>query len=107
MRWTSLGDDEDTRFRQLAGEVAIRALLDVRLLQRRGIMEGVRHPKNKEVAYESRINYPDKRSVSKLIKDIKDGTLLFWFRAGGANIDQNTLVRLLKDKNARIYGVCS
>ena len=34
--------DEDERIRQLAGEIVIRAIQDVRLLQRRGVLDGIK-----------------------------------------------------------------
>ena len=95
---TQATSDADKRLQQLAGEVAIRAILDIRLLQRRGILDGLKLPKGREIPYANKIDYPDRRSVNKLLRDFGNGTVLFWCRASGANIDQGTLNRTIKKK---------
>jgi hypothetical protein len=95
---TQVVDNEDKRIQQLAGEVAIRAILDIRLLQRRGVLDGLKLSRNGTAHDGNKIDYPDKKSVRKLLKDFKNGTVLFWCRAAGANIDQGTLNRTIRKR---------
>ena len=87
--------DEDERIRQLAGEIVIRAIQDVRLLQRRGVLEGV-----KITGETSRLKdcceYKEPEEVEKLVSDFQDGTVLFWCRVAGVEIDQRTLNRVIE-----------
>ena len=87
--------DEDERIRQLAGEIVIRAIQDVRLLQRRGVLEGV-----KITGETSRLKdcceYKEPEEVEKLVNDFQDGTVLFWCRVAGVEIDQRTLNRVIE-----------
>ena len=90
--------DEDERIQQLAGEIVIRAIQDVRLLQRRGVLEGV-----KITGETSRLKdcceYKEPEEVEKLVSDFQDGTVLFWCRVAGVEIDQRTLNRVIERKN--------
>ena len=90
--------DEDERIRQLAGEIVIRAIQDVRLLQRRGVLEGVKitgeTPRLKDCC-----EYKEPEEVEKLVSDFQDGTVLFWCRVAGVEIDQRTLNRVIERNN--------
>ena len=90
--------DEDERIRQLAGGIVIRAIQDVRLLQRRGVLEGV-----KITGETSRLKdcceYKEPEEVEKLVNDFQDGTVLFWCRVAGVEIDQRTLHRVVERRN--------
>lgn len=90
--------DEDERIRQLAGEIVIRAIQDVRLLQRRGVLDGV-----KITGETSRLKdcceYKEPEEVKKLVSDFQDGTVLFWCRVAGVEIDQRALSRVIERNN--------
>jgi hypothetical protein len=88
--------DEDDRVRQLAGEIAIRAMQDIRLLQRRGVLDGMRVTKKKADKVSGCNTYRDIKEVRKLVRDFKNGTVLFWCKIAGAKIDQSTLNRVIK-----------
>jgi len=88
--------DEDDRIKQLAGEVAIRAMQDIKLLQRRGVLDGLRLTKN-QIGKLSDCNcYRDIKEVRSLVRDVKNGTVLFWCKVAGVRIDQATLNRVIK-----------
>lgn len=88
--------DQDDRIKQLAGEVAIRAMLDLKLLQRRGVLDGIRITKKKISKVTGCNTYGDVKEIRKLVRDFKDGTVLFWCKVAGARIDQSTLNRVMK-----------
>jgi hypothetical protein len=88
--------DQDDRIKQLAGEVAIRAMQDIKLLQRRGVLDGLRLTKN-QIGKLSDCNcYRDVKEVRSLVRDVKNGTVLFWCKVAGVRIDQATLNRVIK-----------
>ena len=87
---------EDDRIKQLAGEVAIRAIQDVRLLQRRGVLDGLRVTKNRIGKLSDCNSYRDVKEVRSLVRDLKNGTVLFWCKVAGVQIDQATLNRVIK-----------
>ena len=87
--------DEDDRIKQLAGEVAIRAIQDIRLLQRRGVLDGMRLTKNRIGKLSDCNCYRDIKAVRSLVRDIKNGTVLFWCKMAGVRIDQATLNRVI------------
>jgi len=88
--------DEDDRIKQLAGEVAIRAMQDIKLLQRRGVLDGLRLTKNRIGKLSDCNCYRDAKEVRSLVRDVKNGTVLFWCKVAGVKIDQATLNRVIK-----------
>ena len=88
--------DEDDRIKQLAGEVAIRAMQDIKLLQRRGVLDGMRITKNRIGKLSDCNCYRHSDEVKALVRDIKNGTVLFWCKIAGVRIDQATLNRVIK-----------
>ena len=90
--------DEDERIRQLAGEIVIRAIQDVRLLQRRGVLDGVRFT-GETSGLRDCSEYTEPEEVEKLVNDFQDGTVLFWCRVAGVEIDQRTLNRVIERKH--------
>ena len=91
--------DHDDRIKQLAGEVAIRAIQDIRLLQRRGVLDGMRLTKNRIGKLSDCNCYRDVKEVRSLVRDFKNGTVLFWCRMAGVKIGQDTLNRLITKGN--------
>lgn len=95
--------DENDRIKQLAGEVAIRAMQDIRLLQRRGVLDGLRLT-NQQIGKLSDCNiYRDIEEVKSLVRDFKNGNVLFWCRLAGVKIGQKTLNRLIKKRADYVY----
>ena len=90
--------DEDERIRQLAGEIVIRAIQDVRLLQRRGVLDGIKMP-GETSGLRDCSEYTEPEEVEKLVNDFQDGTVLFWCRVAGVEIDQRTLNRVIERKH--------
>ena len=90
--------DEDERIRQLAGEIVIRAIQDVRLLQRRGVLDGVKFT-GETSGLRGCSEYTEPQEVEKLVNDFQDGTVLFWCRVAGVEIDQRTLNRVIERKH--------
>jgi hypothetical protein len=87
----------EERIQMLAGEIAIRAIYDLRLLQRRKVLVGEElAPPEKRPRLTDCCCYREEDNIKNLLDDFKDGTVLFWCRMGGANIDQSTLNRMLK-----------
>ncbi len=83
--------------RQLAGEVALRAIEDLRLLRRRGEVKGMKvipcytgRDLNECPEYNNTIE------IRKLLRDFKNGTVTWWCRAGGINIDTPRLLRMME-----------
>lgn len=91
--------DEDERIQQLAGEIVIRAIQDIRLLQRRGVLDGTRITGYKNCRLADCDDYSESDAVERLVSDFQDGTVLFWCRVAGVNIDQRTLNRVIERKN--------
>jgi len=92
--------DYDDRLCQLAGEVAKQAIDDVRMLQRRGVLDGLTI---KEDFYKDDISlndcqeYRNIQQVRKLVKDFKNGVVWFWCRAAGVHIDNRSLLRRMRE----------
>lgn len=91
--------DEDERIRQLAGEIVIRAIQDIRLLQRRGVLDGTRITGYQDCKLKDCYEYSEPGSVEELVSDFKDGTVLFWCKVAGVDIDQRTLNRVIERRN--------
>ena len=91
--------DEDERIQQLAGEIVIRAIQDIRLLQRRGVLDGTRITGYQDGKLKDCYEYSEPGSVEELVSDFKDGTVLFWCRVAGVDIDQRTLNRVIERRN--------
>ena len=88
--------DYDEKLQQLAGEVAKRAIDDVRLLQRRGVIDGMkilRRNFGKRFFLGDCEEYKNVHQIQKLIRDFKIGAVGFWCRASGVSIDNKTLIR--------------
>ena len=90
--------DEDERIRQLAGEIVIRAIQDVRLLQRRGVLDGIKIT-GETSGLRDCSESTEPEEVEKLVNDFQDGTVLFWCRVAGVEIDQRTLNRVVERRN--------
>ena len=81
----------------LASEIAIRAIYDLRLLQRRKVLVGDElTPAEKRPRLTDCCCYREEENIHNLLDDFRNGTVLFWCRMGGANIDQTDLNRMLK-----------
>lgn len=81
----------------LASEVALRAIYDLRLLQRRKVLDGERlTPKETRPRLTDCCCYKEDENIQNLVDDFKDGTVLFWCRMAGAEINQSALNRMLK-----------
>ena len=88
---------QEERAKLLASEIAIRAIYDLRLLQRRKVLVGDEIvPQEQRPRLTDCCCYREDENIKKLIDDFKNGSVLFWCRMGGANIDQSTLNRMLK-----------
>ena len=87
----------EERMQLLASEIAIRAIYDLRLLQRRKVLVGEDLvPPEQRPRLTDCCCYREEGNIKSLIDDFKNGAVLFWCRMGGANIDQTTLNRMLK-----------
>ena len=83
--------------RQLAGEVALRAIEDLRLLRRRGAVKGMKViPCYTGRALNECPEYNNTIEIRKLLRDFKNGTVTWWCRAGGINIDTPRLLRMME-----------
>lgn len=88
---------QEERIKLLASEIAIRAIYDLRLLQRRKVLVGDElTPARVRPRLTDCCCYREEDNIKNLLEDFKNGTVLFWCRMGGANIDQATLNRMLK-----------
>lgn len=85
--------DINERYKQLAGEIAARAILDIHLLNRRKILKGLRIIGAPRHRLSDCLCYRKIPAIKQLVKDFKDGTILFWCRLAGAKVDQATLNR--------------
>ena len=89
----------EERVRLLASEIAIRAIYDLRLLQRRKVLVGGElTPPEQRPRLTDCCCYREEENIHNLLDDFSNGTVLFWCRMGGANIDQADLNRILKGK---------
>jgi len=87
----------EERIQLLASEIAIRAIYDLRLLQRRKVLVGEElTPPEQRPRLTDCCCYREEDNIKNLLDDFKNGTVLFWCRMGGANIDQSTLNKMLK-----------
>ena len=87
----------EERIQLLASEIAIRAIYDLRLLQRRRVLIGDElTPPEQRPRLTDCCCYREEDNIKNLIDDFKNGAVLFWCRMGGANIDQTDLNRMLK-----------
>lgn len=87
---------EQERIQALASEIAIRAIYDLRLLQRRKVLIGGELAPKPYPRLTDCCCYREEDNIHNLLDDFKDGTVLFWCRMGGAEIDQSDLNRMLK-----------
>lgn len=85
--------DVNERYKQLAGEVATRAILDIHLLNRRKILKGLKIIGQPRHRLSDCLCYRKIPAIKRLVRDFKDGTVLFWCRLAGAKVDQATLNR--------------
>jgi hypothetical protein len=88
--------DYDARIQQLAGEIVIRAIDDIRMLQRRGILNGIQPTGARSKNVRDCNCYRRVESVRKLVDDFSNGVILFWCKVAGIDIDQATLNRVIK-----------
>jgi len=95
--------DYDERLQQLAGEVAIQAIRDLRMLRRRGIVMGMKlAPEAKHKTINDAWEYRNTSEIKRLLRDFKNGTVGWWCRAAGIRIDNKTLLRRMNEEN---YGI--
>lgn len=85
--------DINERYQQLAGEIATRAILDIHLLNRRKILKGLKVVGAPRHRLSDCLCYRKIPAIKRLVRDFKDGTVLFWCRLAGAKVDQATLNR--------------
>lgn len=88
--------DYESRIQQLAGEIVIRAIEDIRMLQRRGVLDGTRITQKKNSNIRDCNCYRRVESVRRLIDDFSNGVILFWCKVAGIEIDQATLNRVIR-----------
>jgi hypothetical protein len=85
---------------QLAGEVALQAIRDLRMLRKRGMVKGMKIIKDHQgVPLNDALEYKNSHEVQKLLRDFKTGVVSWWCRASGVQIDNRTLLRKLKEKD--------
>jgi hypothetical protein len=95
--------DYDDKLQQLAGEVAIQAIRDLRMLRRRGIISGMKViPGSEHKMINDAWEYKNTLEVKRLLRDFKNGTVGWWCRAAGINIDNKTLLRRMMEENYAI-----
>lgn len=95
--------DYDERLQQLAGEVALQAIRDLRMLRKRGMVKGMKIIKGHQgVPLNDALEYKNSHEVQKLLRDFKNGTVAWWCRASGISIDNRTLLRKLEDNDYAI-----
>ena len=101
MRSTQLcRGDYDDRLQQLAGEVALQAIRDLRMLRKRGMVRGMKIIKDHQgVPLNDALEYKNSHEVQKLLRDFKTGVVSWWCRASGVAIDNRTLLRKLKEND--------
>lgn len=101
MRSTQLcRGDYDDRLQQLAGEVALQAIRDLRMLRKRGMVKGMKIVKDHiGVPLNDAQEYVNIHAVRQLLRDFKNGTVCWWCRASGIAIDNPTLLRKLKEND--------
>ena len=93
--------DINERYKQLAGEVAARAILDIHLLNRRKILKGLKVVGQPRHRLSDCLCYRKVPAIKRLVKDFKDGTILSWCRLAGAKVDQATLNRYVLGRYRR------
>lgn len=92
--------DYDDRLQQLAGEVAIQAIRDLRLLRKRGMVVGMKIVRDHEnIHLNDCDDYKSIGAVKLLLRDFKNGTVAWWCRASGICIDNATLLRKMQENN--------
>ena len=85
--------DINERYKQLAGEIATRAILDIHLLNCRKILKGLKVVGAPKHRLSDCLCYRKVPAIKQLVKDFKNGTVLFWCRVAGLSVDQATLNR--------------
>jgi len=85
--------DVNERYKQLAGEIATRAILDIHLLNRRNILRGLKVIGAPKHRLSDCLCYRKVPAIKQLVRDFKNGTVLFWCRVAGLQVDQATLNR--------------
>ena len=94
----------DERLQQLAGEVALQAIRDLRMLRKRGMVKGLKIVKDHtDVPLNDALEYKNSHEVQKLLRDFKNGTVAWWCRASGVRIDNRTLLRRMQDDYAVLF----
>ena len=93
--------DVNERYKQLAGEIATRAILDIHLLNRRKILKGLKVVGTPGHRLSDCLCYRKISAVKRLVRDFKDGTILFWCRLAGASVDQKALNRHVVGRYAK------
>ena len=90
----------DERLQQLAGEVALRAIMDLRTLRRRGVVKCMKIVASPElINLRDMAEYKNVHQVQKLLGDFKNGTVGWWCRAAGVRICNRTLLRRMQEEN--------
>ena len=91
----------------IATEIAMRAVYDLKLLQRRGVLNGDKlmpgpYPKMTDCQC-----YQEPENIQKLVDDFRNGSVLFWCHLSGARVKQSALDKLLEEKhNDRVSAIC-
>ena len=90
----------DERLQQLAGEVALQAIRDLRMLRKRGMVKGMKIIKDHQgVPLNDALEYKNSHEVQKLLRDFKTGVIAWWCRACGVAIDNRTLMRKIREND--------
>jgi len=94
----------DEKLQQLAGEVALRAIMDLRTLRRRGVVKCMKIVTRPELAnLRDMPEYKNSHNVQKLLEDFRNGTVGWWCRAAGVRICNRTLLRRMREND---YVLC-
>ena len=90
----------DERLQQLAGEVALQAIRDLKMLRKRGMVSGMKIIKDHQgVPLNDALEYKNSHEVQKLLRDFKTGVIAWWCRASGVAIDNRTLLRKIREND--------
>ena len=94
----------DEKLQQLAGEVALRAIMDLRTLRRRGVIKCMKIISRPELAnLRDMPEYKNSHNVQKLLEDFRNDTVGWWCRAAGIRICNRTLLRRMREAD---YVLC-
>ncbi len=78
----------------------MQAIRDLTMLRRRGMVKGMRIVKDHNCTpLNDAQEYVNIHAVRQLLRDFKNGTVCWWCRASGVQIDNRTLLRKLAEND--------